>query len=173
MVIGVDVGGTKTALGLFDTNKRLLIERRGVSDPNLGPEAFFDGLIREIHALLSEAGASLDQVRGLGLGMPSFILFERGHIVKTTNLVKLRDFPARSYLTDRLGIPVVMDNDSHAAALAEYRLGAGKGHENMVYCAVSTGIASGFIIHGKLFRGSYGWAGETGHMIITPDQGIR
>ncbi|MDR2495476.1 MAG: ROK family protein [Spirochaetaceae bacterium] len=172
MVIGIDVGGTKTALGLFDENRRLVAERRGASDPALPPEAFFDGLIEEIKLLADQGGAALSQVRGVGLGMPSFILFEKGHIVKTSNLVKLRDFPARAYLADRLGVPVVLDNDSHAAALAEHRSGAGRGHENMVYCAVSTGISSGFIIGGKLFRGSYGWAGESGHMIVTPDEGI-
>ena len=67
---------------------------------------------------------------------------------------------------------MVLDNDSNAAALAEYRRGAGRGLRNMVYMAVSTGIGSGIIINGDLFRGSYGWAGESGHMLDTPDDGI-
>ena len=58
------------------------------------------------------------------------------------------------------------------AALAEYRFGAGQGSRNMIYIAVSTGIGSGLVLNGQLFRGSYGWAGESGHMIITPDEGL-
>jgi glucokinase len=107
------------------------------------------------------------------MGMPSFILYDQGYIVKTSNLVKLKDFPARSWLSERMGIPVVLDNDARAAGLAEHRFGAGRGFDNMLYCPVSTGIASALIIGGRPFRGSYGWAGETGHMIATPGEGLE
>lgn len=172
-VIGIDVGGTKIALGLFNEHKKLIAESRTSSNPDLGPERFFDALIQEIKNLMNLESIAPVQLAGIGLGMPSFILFEQGHIVKTSNLVKLHDFPARAYLMERLGTAVVLDNDTHVAALAEHRLGAGRGHRNMFYCALSTGIASAIIIDGKLFRGSYGWAGESGHTIITPGQGIR
>ncbi|MDR2630524.1 MAG: ROK family protein [Spirochaetaceae bacterium] len=172
-VMGIDVGGTKIACGLFDEKKTLVAQRRCPSDPALPPEAFFDGLIREVHTLLDEQSLDLDALRGIGLGMPSFILFEQGHIVKTSNLVNIRDFPAKTYLTERLpGMPIVLDNDAHVAALAENRFGAGRGFKNMLYCPISTGIATGIIINGKLFRGTYGWAGETGHMIATPGEGL-
>ncbi len=78
----------------------------------------------------------------------------------------------RDYMQERLGVRVVLDNDSNVAALAEWRHGAGRGHKHMVYMASSTGIGSGLIINEELFRGSYGWAGESGHMIITPDEGV-
>ena len=71
------------------------------------------------------------------------------------------------------GMRVILDNDTHVAALAEHKKGAGRGFQHMVYCAVSTGIASGIIINNQLFRGRYGWAGETGHMLITPGKGIE
>jgi glucokinase len=105
--------------------------------------------------------------------MPSFILFEEGRIVKTSNLTNIRDFPARAYLMEKLnGVRVIIDNDSHTGAIAEHRHGAGRGFENMLYCAVSTGISTGIIIDGNIFRGRYGWAGESGHMIVTPDDGV-
>jgi glucokinase len=68
---------------------------------------------------------------------------------------------------------VIIDNDAHTAAIAEHRHGAGRGFENMLYCPVSTGISTGIIINGKIFRGRYGWAGESGHMIVTPGDGVE
>ena len=79
----------------------------------------------------------------------------------------------RDYLQERLNVPVVLDNDSNVAALAEHRYGAGRGRRHMIYMATSTGIGSGLILNGELFRGSYGWAGESGHMLITPRRGDR
>jgi glucokinase len=172
-VVGIDVGGTKIACGLFDQDKRLIAERRSSSDPALPPEAFFDGLTGEIQALLDEATLKREHIRGIGLAMPSFVLFEKGHIIKTSNLVKIRDFPARTCLSQKFGgIPIILDNDAHAAALAEHRMGAGRGFDHILYCPVSTGISSAMIINGKLFRGSYGWSGESGHMIATPGEGL-
>lgn len=71
------------------------------------------------------------------------------------------------------GARVLLDNDSHTGALAEFRHGAGRGFQNIVYCPVSTGISSGIVIDGRLFRGRYGWSGESGHMIVTPGEGIE
>jgi glucokinase len=105
--------------------------------------------------------------------MPSFILYDEGYIVKTSNLVKIKDFPARSFLSSKCKIPVILDNDARAAGLAEYRYGAGRGFANMAFCPLSTGISSSLFIEGKPFRGSYGWAGESGHMIATPGEGLE
>jgi glucokinase len=172
-VVGIDVGGTKIACGLFDKNRRLIAERRSPSNPDLNPGEFFTSLARDIQELLDGESVKREQLRGIGLGMPSFIIYEKGHIVKTSNLVKIRDFPARAYLSGYFEeVPIVLDNDAHAAALAESRLGAGRGFRHMLYCPVSTGISSGIVIDGKLFRGTYGWSGESGHMIITPGEGL-
>lgn len=172
--IGIDVGGTKIAYGLYDTQRKLLAKRRRGSDAQLSPEAFFGGIADEIVSMLVEQGATLSQLTGVGIGMPSFVDFKEGYILKTTNLTKIKDFPARDFLGQRLGktMPIVLDNDGHAGALAEHRYGAGRGFEHMLYCPVSTGISSGIIIDGKLFRGSYGWSGESGHMILTPEDGV-
>ncbi|MDR1106938.1 MAG: ROK family protein [Treponema sp.] len=172
-ILGVDVGGTKTAYGLFDREKNLVAERRSASDAGLSPEAFFDGVSACVKDIMAEHGIRNGQMLGVGLGMPSFIVFEKGYIVKTSNLTRIHDFPARSYLEKKLGgIPVMLDNDTHVAGLAEYRRGAGCGSGDMIYCAVSTGIASAAILGGRVLRGSYGWAGETGHQIVTPGEGI-
>lgn len=171
--IGIDVGGTKVAYGLFDANHKLCAKTRHKSDAALSPEAFFDNIIEAACNFLQEKNLSFSDVRGIGIGLPSYINFEEGYILKTSALTKLKNFHAKAYLTGKLkDFPIVLDNDSHAGALAEYKYGAGKGHKNMLYCPVSTGIASGIVINGRLFRGDYGWAGESGHMIITPGEGV-
>jgi len=172
--VGIDVGGTKIAYGLFDRDKNLIKKVRTLSDPAITSEAFFDGICETINSILAEEGVKLDQLRGIGLGMPSFVLFDEGKIIKTSNLTNIRDFAARSYMMKKLdSVRVVIDNDSHTGALAEFRHGAGRGFKHMLYCPVSTGISSGIIINEQLFRGTYGWSGESGHTIVTPGEGIE
>lgn len=171
--IGIDIGGTKVAYGLFDNQKHILMRKTHPSNVSYSPEEFFDDIATNIQEIVSGNHLERENIRGVGIGMPSFILFEEGKIIKTSNLTNIHDFQARYYLMDKLaGIRVVIDNDSHTAAIAEYRYGAGRGFNNILYSAVGTGISTGIIIDGSLFRGRYGWAGETGHMIVTPGEGI-
>ena len=171
-IFGIDAGGTKVAYGLFDREGELLKKYQHPTDIEADGPAFSEEIIAMIHKILEERQASLREVEGVGICMPSYIRFESGYIHMTSAMVNIKDFAMRDYLEERLGVQVVLDNDSNAAALAEYRRGAGRGLRNMVYMAVSTGIGSGIIINGDLFRGSYGWAGESGHMLDTPDDGI-
>jgi len=173
-IIGIDIGGTKVAYGLFDRDRRLLAKIKHPSDSSLSAEAFFGDIARGIMRLLRQEHYDIYDLEGIGLGVPSSILFHEGKILSTVNLPNLKNFAVRDFLWQKLGVPglpVVLDNDSHVAALAEYRFGAGKGQRDMVYCAVSTGIASSLIINGELLRGSYGCAGESGHMLVTPGRG--
>ena len=174
-IIGIDVGGTKVAYGLFDRDRKLLAKSKRPSDKHLTAEEFFGEIAEGILRLLHQEHYDIYDLEGIGLGVPSSILFHEGKILSTVNLPNLKDFAVRDFLWQALnmpGLPVVLDNDSHVAALAEHRFGAGRGQRDMVYCAVSTGIASSLIINGELLRGSYGWAGESGHMLITPDRGV-
>lgn len=171
-IFGIDAGGTKVAYGLFDREGELLKKYQHPTNIEADGPAFSEEIIATIHKILEERQASLQEVAGVGICMPSYICFESGYIHMTSAMVNIKDFAMRDYLEERLGVQVVLDNDSNAAALAEHRRGAGRGLRNMVYMAVSTGIGSGIIINGDLFRGSYGWAGESGHMLDTPDEGI-
>ena len=171
--IGIDAGGTKVAYGLFDQNNSLVGRRQHPTPADADGPQFSDLIIENCLALLQEQNLKIEDLRGIGVCMPSFILFEEGYICITSAMENIRDFAMRDYLTQRLPVSIVLDNDSNCAALAEYRFGAGRGSRHMVYMSVSTGIGSGLIINGELFRGSYGWAGETGHMLITPDEGLE
>jgi len=171
--IGIDIGGTKVAYGLFNCRKQIILRKTHPSNTEYFPEEFFNEVVINIQGIMSDNHIKKEDLMGVGIGLPSFIAFEEGRIIKTSNLTNIHDFPARDYLIDKFsGIRVVIDNDAHAAAIAEHRYGAGRGFNNMLYCPVSTGISSGIIINGNIFRGSYGWAGESGHMIVTPDDGV-
>ena len=167
MYIGIDVGGTKIAYGLFSADKTLIHSCKYPTERHLSAEDFFDKLLSNMNRFLNSCGYGIERLDGIGIGMPSFIDYKKGLIIKTGSLPEICDFPARDYLMKKLKkkIPVVIDNDGNAAALAEMRRGAGKTYDHMVYCLISTGLGSSIIIDRKLFRGSYGWAGESGHMI--------
>ena len=171
-VIGIDAGGTKVAYGLFDRDGVIVDKMQHPADPDADGPAFADQMIRSVQTLRERNHLTPDDIAGIGVGMPSYIIHDKGLIYLTSALPKVRDFYMRDYMQERLGVPIVLENDSNGAALAEHRRGAGRGTEHMVYVSASTGLGSGLIINGKIFRGSYGFAGETGHMLMTPDEGI-
>lgn len=171
-VIGVDAGGTKVAYGLFGGDGALIDRFQHPTDVRADGAAFSDALVENVRRMLEKNGLTEEDLGGLGVCMPSFILFDEGVVLMTSAMPGIREFPMRDYLAGRLKTRVVLDNDSNAAALAEYRRGAGRGSRHLVYITAGTGLGSGIVIDGRLFRGSYGWAGECGHMLATPDEGF-
>jgi len=121
---------------------------------------------------MEKNGLTFDALEGIGIGMPSFIKCDTGYVFMTSAMPRIKDFAMRDYLEARLPTRIVLDNDANTAALAEYRHGAGRGTRHMVYIVVGTGLGSGIIIDGKVFSGSYGAAGECGHMLATPNEGL-
>ena len=108
------------------------------------------------------------EARAAGLGIPCTIDQERGVAISAVNL-PIVDVPIREVMSERLGIPVVLDNDANAAALAEHRWGAARGARNAVLLTIGTGIGGGLIIDGQVYRGSTGAGAELGHMVIDTD----
>lgn len=170
--IGVDVGGTKTAYGLFGPGQSLVGRMEIPTRLHGTCEQIADAVLDGIRAVVGQHRLALTDLDGVGLAFPSYIDYEAGRILCTTNITDLHGFDARDYFQAKLGVRVALDNDCHVAAIAEHRLGAGRGYRHMLFCAVSTGLSSAMIINGRLFRGSYGAAGETGHMLITPENGV-
>lgn len=168
-----DVGGTKIALGVFDQDKKLLAKTKFPSDPALSGEELFRGMVEELKGLMAKNGLPFAELAGLGAGIPGPVKAGTGEVALCSMLPGLNRFPAQDFLSGLLpGVRVEVGNDGHCAALAESRRGAGRGFPHMVYCPVSTGLASAIIIDGKLFRGSDGFAGESGHTIVSPGEGI-
>lgn len=162
VAVGVDVGGTKLAAGLVDPEGRLLAQARVASERN-DPEATVD----QVAAVIAQLG---EQARGLpvGVGVAGFVAADRSTVLRAPNL-DWRNAPFGADLTERLGVPVVVENDANAAAWAEARFGAGRGLRSSVMVTVGTGIGGGIVADGALQRGGNGMAGEIGHLPLVVD----
>ena len=126
--LGIDVGGTKVLYGLLDETCEVKARLRTAMPEDVTPEQLTDKLEREARILLSRQGVEPGQLTGIGVGMPSYVDFERGVVISSGSIDRIRDYPARQLLEARFpGVKVLVDNDTNLAGLAEHRLGAGKG----------------------------------------------
>lgn len=160
-IIGVDLGGTKLAVALV--NDRLGVLHKMVS-PSSGGDSPTECLAN-IMARLDEAVDEWGPVDAIGVGTASMVNFRAGRIVVSNNL-PLHDVPLRDMLAERYSVPAVIDNDANAAALAEFRYGAGVGTSEMLMLTLGTGIGGGIICGGRPYRGFSGAAAEIGHLVI-------
>jgi glucokinase len=163
-VIGVDVGGTKILSGLV-TREGTVIAHREYPTPVETEEALLDGLEAAVREFLDES------VVAVGFGIPSQIDQRVGVALGSVN-IPLRGVPFRDKMQERLGLPVGMDNDANAAAIAEWQVGAGRGTTDMVMLTLGTGVGGGLILGDKPYRGWFGAGAEIGHMVIVHD-GVR
>lgn len=170
--LGIDIGGTKTAAGVYNAAHQCISQFKYATDATMAGEPLCETLAAQIEQHFAERGYDFSALAGLGVGVPSNVNYETGTVYHTQNIPNLRDFEMAAYLRHRLNAPVWIDNDANLAALAEHRHGAGRGFSNMIYVTASTGIGGGLIFGGKLFRGSNFCAGEVGHMVLTPGKGV-
>ena len=170
-VVGVDMGATKTRCGLFDDQMRLVRVIQRSTDQEMPAETMMDVLDVHVRDLARGASVAMEEIRGVGAAFPSHVDFAEGVLLETADLYQLNDVPVRGMLEERLHLPVLIENDSNAAALAEHRLGAGRGHRDMIYVTVATGVGGGLILGGDLYRGIHGSAGEIGHMFVSDSTG--
>lgn len=161
--IGVDLGGTHMRVGVFDADRNALFETTGPS-VGLGEQELLDELERDLAA----ARSARPEVIAAGMGIPCTIDRERGLAVTAVNL-PIVDVPIRDMMTERLGLPVFIDNDANVAMLAEHDFGAARGARNAVMITIGTGIGGGLIIDGEIYRGSTGAGAELGHVVVDID----
>ncbi len=160
--IGVDLGGTK-ALGAIIEGDRL-VEDEIVKIHGMGKDELLSALQDLVQRFLDKRS----DVAAIGLGVPSQIDQKNGVAVASVNL-PIENLPIRDEFQKKFDLPVSLDNDANCAAYAEAHVGAGKGSKVLVCLTVGTGIGSGVVIDGKIFRGSQGYATEAGHMIVDID----
>jgi glucokinase len=157
-VIGVDVGGTKMNAALVHEDGRFegAVMR---ATPTSSQTEFLSAL----ESVVDEV--SDGEVAAIGLGLPSTIDRRAGRVVSSVN-IPLADVEVRSRFEERFGLPVGIDNDANAAAIAEWKAGAGRGARDMVMLTLGTGIGGGLILDGKPYRGATGAGAELGHMVL-------
>jgi glucokinase len=164
IVLGVDIGGTKIAVGLVDYEGKILTHTRA---PMIAVGTAEDGLKAVIEAInpliLSAEG---DRVRSIGICAPGPLDPRTGVVVNPPNLPCWRNFPLAEKIAAKFKIPVKVDNDANAAALAETRWGAARGYKYVFYATVGTGIGTGIVFDGHIYHGKTGSAGEGGHTTI-------
>lgn len=122
-----------------------------------------EGLIDAIEAIANE-----HLPEAVGVGCAGFVTHD-GVVVQSPNIDSLRNYPLRQVLEEKLGCPVIVENDAAAAAWAEAKAGAGKGISNMAFVGFGTGIGGALVIDGKLVRGVHGFGSEPGHLTVMPD----
>lgn len=171
--IGIDVGGTKIAYGLFNEQYELIHKIVTPSMPEAEPDIMIGHLAEQVSILIREVHAEPEEIEGVGAVFPGHIDYAHGMVMTCANLPKWKNVFVRKELEQRLRCPVFVDNDANVGALAEAKLGKAAGKENLIYVTISTGIGGGLYLNGQIVRGSYGAAGELGHMQQDAQCGIR
>ena len=156
--IGVDLGGTKILAGVLGRDG-VVNRRESRPTPVSSQDELLAALDEVVESLLDE------DVAALGFGIPSTIDQRSGRAVASVH-IPLTDIDFRDRMAQRFDLPVGIDNDANAAAIGEWRLGAGRGASNIVLLTLGTGVGGGLILDGRPFRGSTGSGAELGHMVL-------
>jgi glucokinase len=167
--IGIDLGGTNIKIGCFDSELKLIYKTAVATEADMGPDVVIDKMAQTVEKLLDDSGLSLKDITAIGIGTPGPAKYSEGIIIKSTNMPKFKNVPICRMLNEKLGAPVVFDNDANVACWGEYAVGAGKGAGDMVFFTLGTGIGGGVISNGRLVHGCDENAAELGHIIIHPD----
>ncbi|MBC8194872.1 MAG: ROK family protein [Acidimicrobiia bacterium] len=164
MIMGIDVGGTNARAVLIDPVDNQILDRRQASSAGTGPQ-----LVSTLAALVEHmVGGSGESVDAIGLAVAG-LAHRSGVIRYSPNLPDLVEFPIGPELEELVDRPIVLSNDATAGALAEHLMGAGRGCDNFGFVTLGTGIGTGFVLDGHLIRGTSGFAGESGHMVVDLD----
>jgi glucokinase len=165
-VIGVDIGGTKVAAGLVDGNGVIGANLRIPMSATGDAAAGLNAVTAAIDSLLAANPETRSTIRAIGVCAPGPLDPKTGVVINPPNLPCWRNFPLAAGISQRYRVPVKVDNDANAAALAEVLWGAGRGYRNVFYATIGTGIGTGIVLDGRIFHGRTGAAAEGGHVSI-------
>lgn len=167
MLLGIDIGGTKTAICAGSRDGAIARAVRMSSDTGGDLEAYFAALLTHCRQILAAHAAE-----AVGISAPGPLDARRGILIAPPNNPGWRDVPIVARLESGLGLPVYLNNDANACALAEQFFGAYRGTRNLIYLTTSTGMGGGIIVNGRLLQGATDTGGEVGHQVLDP-QGPR
>lgn len=165
-VVGVDMGATHVIVLVANLNGEVVARVEADFAVTVGPDAGLRQIAATVRRGLLDAGIREERVLGVGMGVPGPVEYAEGRVVAPPIMPGWHGVPLRDRLSEALGIPVYVDNDANLGALSEHCHGAGRGHANLAYIKVGTGIGCGLILGGQLYRGEVGSAGEIGHVTI-------
>jgi len=160
--VGVDIGGTKCAvsLGYMDgTDLKITKKEKTETPKGLAPERVLEMLADMVSQIVSP-----EEIAAIGISCGGPLDSKRGVILSPPNLIGWDHVEITDFFEKRFHVPCALQNDANACALAEWRFGAGRGTENMVFFTFGTGLGAGLILNGKLYSGTNDMAGEAGHI---------
>jgi glucokinase len=163
-IIGVDIGGTHLRAALYEPE-----DPRPMAHQRLDTQAGQLGVYDRLQALIESIWPKEESVLAIGVASPGPLDPHTGYILKTPNIPEWHDFPLAPRLAERFQVPVFLNNDAKLAALGEWKFGAAKGHRDVLYLTVSTGVGGGVIERDHLVQGYHGLATELGHTVVAPD----
>lgn len=162
--IAIDIGGTQMRASAFPEEgyEPIAIQKIPTHSPDTSPQ---ERLVQLIKAVCPVG----ESIISIGVAAPGPMNPKTGVVYTAPNIAEFRDFPLTRYLEEKFQVPAFLDNDANLAALGEWKIGAGIGHDHLLYITISTGIGSGIIMDGKLLHGVSGIAAELGHVTVQPD----
>ncbi len=175
-IIGIDIGGTKCAVILGNVEGEgqdkaiTILERSSFATKDFeGPVPAIRKITELIYGLLNEKRLSVEQIAGIGISCGGPLDHVKGIIQSPPNLYGWDNVPIVKMLEEEFHIPAYLQNDANACALAEWKMGAAKGYQNVIFLTFGTGLGAGLILNGQLYNGANDMAGEVGHIRMTQD----
>jgi glucokinase len=163
-IIAVDIGGTHLRAAAYKPEQFKPSAHQRINTLANEP-GVFDRMVKTIEAVWPHD----DQVNAISVASPGPLDPYTGYLLSTPNIKQLDNFPLAPKLSEHFGVPAFLDNDANMACLGEWKYGAGKGHHDVLYLTISTGIGGGVIANDRILQGYHGLAAELGHTIVDPD----
>lgn len=168
VIIAIDVGETHARLAVTDLSPTMLAESSIAIDLRAAPGAVLERLLVQCHVLLSRVGRSMQEVLGIGIGLPAPVDYAAGRVVGPSVMPHWDGFDIAGWFGRRVGAPVLVENDVNLMTLSESR-GFWPGVAQLLFIKAGTGIGSGIVADGRLYRGAQGAAGDIGHIQLVSD----
>lgn len=159
--ISIDLSDATIRAAIIDSSGGI-IERREIGLEN-------ENISTQLENVVTNLLESYSQIEGIGVGLPGIVNRETKRVVVSSALPTLVEEDLYRHLSEKTGLRVILENDANAAAYAEYLLGTGRNSRNMFYATIGAGVGGAIILHGKLWTGANGFAGEFGHIMIDPE----
>jgi len=170
LVFAVDLGGTYLRNALIDSSGKIHQQSKQPTPRGDSPDCVVNALVTEARNWTNNGGPL---IVAASIMVPGTVDNQNARVVQAPNLHSLSNFPLKGVLEDRLGWPVLLENDANAAAVGEMWLGAARGCRDVVSVTLGTGVGGGVILDGELWRGAHGSAGEIGHTTVDPFSGLK
>ena len=168
-VVGIDIGGTKLATVVADKTGHILGKVRKPTFAEKGPEYAIRLLFDMVREVVNLAGLEQESISAIGVSCGGPLDTKTGIVYSPPNLPGWDALPLKAKLESEFQVPVTIENDANASALAEFRFGGGRGYSAVLYMTMSTGIGGGIVIDGQVYHGANDSAGEVGHQILLPN----